>query len=64
MDGGGQKVKTKDYWDSFYSSLPSDGDINSTVDQNLGEKSSSGLEWIVPHSAVLETISSLFPLSA
>ena len=63
MDGGGQKVKTKDYWDSFYSSLPSDGGINSTKVQNLGETSPSELEWIVPHSAVLETISGLCPPS-
>ncbi|KAL3811110.1 hypothetical protein ACHAXA_003928 [Cyclostephanos tholiformis] len=63
MDGDGQKVKTKDYWDSFYSSLPSAGDINAMVDENLVQTSSSALEWIVPYSAVLETISSIFPQS-
>jgi hypothetical protein len=60
--GGGQKVKTKDYWDSFYLSLPSAGDINAVVNETPDE-TSSDLEWIVPHSAVLDTISSLFARS-
>jgi hypothetical protein len=62
MKDSGQKVKTKHYWNSFYSSLPPAGDINATGDETLDEKSSD-LEWIVPHSAVLDTISSLFPPS-
>ena len=62
MDDGGQKVKTKDYWDSFYSSLPSAGDINAAVNETLDE-TSSDLEWIVPHTAVLDTILSLFARS-
>ena len=61
MDDGGQKVKTKDYWDSFYSSL-SAGDINAAVNETKYE-TSSDLEWIVPHSAVLDTILSLFARS-
>ena len=46
-----QKSKTIDYWDDFYSSVPS-ADLNEPA---------SELEWIVPNSFVLDTILSIFP---
>lgn len=59
-----QKIKTKDYWDEFYSQLPSAGtqSYGSSVVEN--DETTSDLEWIVPHSAVLDTILSLLSPSS
>ncbi len=45
-----QKSKTIEYWDDFYSVLAADFN-----------EPASDLEWIVPHSLVLDTILSYFP---
>lgn len=74
-----QKNKTIEYWDAFYSSVPSVVDTNRFASTGEGEPSgtsaggnadlendenpSSDLEWIVPHSLVLDTILNLLPPS-
>jgi hypothetical protein len=80
-DGAGQKAKTRDYWDSFYSALPHHAapievvdvavtnekdDCDDEVDGKefnevvVVSSSNADLEWIVPNSAILDTISSMF----
>ena len=71
-----QKDKTKAYWDTFYSTLPSSADdaTSFATKGDLAQKTkakedtakkedTSDLEWIVPNSpGLLDTILSLFPL--
>ena len=72
-----QKDKTKAYWDTFYSTLPSSGDDANTFatkgdlaqttkakEDTAKKEDSSDLEWIVPNSpGLLDTILGLFPPS-
>lgn len=71
-----QKDKTKEYWDTFYSELPSADDVNRFASEgNLPANTShakvndesSDLEWILPTTPnsheILDTILSMFPSS-
>lgn len=60
----GQKAKTKYYWDSFYLALPHhassiEGDGVKEFNEVVSS-STADLEWIVPNSAILDTISRIF----
>jgi len=54
-----QKIKTKDYWDEFYSQLPSAGTQSSGSSVAENDENPSDLEWIIPQTVVLDTILSL-----
>lgn len=63
-----QKAKTKEYWDTFYSELPTGDEVNqfvtesSTMTNNTNGNETSDLEWIAPNSPqLIDTILSLFP---
>jgi len=77
----GQKAKTKDYWDSFYSALPHhasiikvdfvtnekddcDDEVDGKKINEVVSSSTADLEWIVPNSAILDFISSIFTPSS
>ena len=70
-----QNVKTIEYWDAFYSSLPSADATYSSMSQDAtaaatgssanadNDETPSRLEWIVPYSVVLDSIVGLLPPS-